>query len=266
MRLSIDNVVFKYDSVTILDGITFNVEQGRITGIIGPNGSGKTTLLRCMANTLKPEQGAVLIDEKNVLTYKRKDLAKFLSVVPQITRLETGFTVFETTLLGRYPHQGLFQRETEKDYRVVKSVLSRVGIGHLANRDVSELSGGEKQLVSIALALSQEPRVLLLDEPTLHLDINMQYKIMKICREICREEKIVIVIVIHDLILASHFCDDLIILKNGRILTAGPVDGVINEKTIRETYQTNVIIGRDGATGLKYIVPDYRNDKNIGGS
>ncbi|MHA2295315.1 MAG: ABC transporter ATP-binding protein [Candidatus Hodarchaeales archaeon] len=260
MELKVDNVSFSYDSVSIINEITLETRPGRIAGIIGPNGSGKTTLLRCIANVLKPKGGAVLIDSKGVNEFKTKELAKMLSAVPQISRLDTGFTVFETVLLGRYPHLGTFQRESETDYQVVKTTLERVGILQLSNRDVNELSGGEKQLVAIALALAQEPRVLLLDEPTLHLDINMQYTIMDLCKTICHDKNIVVIVVLHDLELASHYCDDLIILKGGKIKAAGSSDDVIIEKNILDTYGVKVVIGRDEGTGLKYILP-YNNKR-----
>ncbi|MFW9991815.1 MAG: ABC transporter ATP-binding protein [Candidatus Odinarchaeota archaeon] len=259
MEIKVDNVVFRYNSKPVLDGVTFEAKKCRITGIIGPNGSGKTTLLRCIVNILKPENGAIFIGNRAIHSYKTKELAKKLSAVPQISRLETGFTVFETVLLGRYPHLGTFQRESEQDFQVVKSVLERVGISRLANRDVNALSGGEKQLVAIALALAQEPRVLLLDEPTLHLDINMQYTIMELCREISRDKELVVIVVLHDLELAAHYCDDLIILKHGQIRAAGTSDEVIVKEHILDTYGVDVVVGRDDETGLKYILPHGGN-------
>jgi len=255
MDLKVENLSFRYENVGVLNDVTFQAKQGGITGIIGPNGSGKTTLLRCIANILKPNQGAVFIDGKDTRIFKNKELAKVLSVVPQLTSFTTGFTVFETVLLGRYPHLGVFQRESKKDYQVINSTLERVGISHLAKRDVDELSGGEKQLVTIALALAQEPQILCLDEPTLHLDINMQYMIMDLCKEISRDKRIVVIVVLHDLTLAAQYCDDLIILKNGKVLAMGPPDEVIVEEYILNTYGVKVIIGQDELTGLKYILP-----------
>ncbi|MFX0211276.1 MAG: ABC transporter ATP-binding protein, partial [Candidatus Hodarchaeota archaeon] len=197
MDLQVKNLSFCYENVAVLNGVTFEAKRGRITGIIGPNGSGKTTLIRCIANILKPNQGTVFFDDKDIHIYTNKEIAQILSVAPQLTNLTTGFTVFETVLLGRYPHLGVFQRESRKDYRIVNSTLERVGIAHLAKRDVDELSGGEKQLVTIALSLAQDPQIFCLDEPTLHLDINMQYMIMDLCREISRDKQIVVIVVLH---------------------------------------------------------------------
>ena len=258
MELKVANVAFSYENVPILNDIGFEAKQGQIVGIIGPNGSGKTTLLRCMSKILQPNQGQVLIDGKDVQSFNNMELAKLLSVVPQISSFTEGFTVFETVLMGRYPHLGLLQRESEKDYEIVHAAIERVRIPHLINRDVTELSGGEKQLVTIALALAQEPKLLCLDEPTLHLDINMQYMIMDLCREISQEKQIGVIVVLHDLALAAQYCDQLIILKNGRISAKGAPDDVITEDIISDTFSVNVTVGRDAPTGLKYILPTSR--------
>jgi len=262
MSLKVENLSFSYENVAVLDNVTFEAKQGGITGIIGPNGSGKTTLIRCIANILKPDHGAVLIDGKDTRGFNNKELAKVLSVVPQLTSLATGFTVFETVLLGRYPHLGLFQRESKQDFHIVKSTLERVGISHLARRDVDELSGGEKQLVTIALALAQEPLILCLDEPTLHLDINMQYKIMDLCKEISRNKRIVVIVVLHDLALAGLYCDDLIIIKDGKIKATGSPDEVIIEEFIQDTYGVEVIVREDKISHLKYILPKFKTKTN----
>lgn len=259
MSLTVEGVSFSYENLAVLHDVTFQAAQGQITGIIGPNGSGKTTLLRCMANMLKPNRGAVFIKGEDVRLFKNRELAKILSVVPQISTFSAGFTVFETVLLGRYPHLGMFQRESETDYEVINATLKQVGIAHLANRDVNELSGGEKQLVAIALALAQEPKILCLDEPTIHLDINMQFKIMDLCKEISRNKEMVVIVVLHDLALAAQYCDDLIILKEGEIKGIGSPDKVIVEEFILDTYGVKVIVGRDKRTGLKYILPSSRS-------
>ncbi|MFW9906219.1 MAG: ABC transporter ATP-binding protein [Candidatus Thorarchaeota archaeon] len=255
MDLKVKNLSFNYENVVALNDVTFEAKQGRITGIIGPNGSGKTTLLRCIAKVLKKKEGTVLFGDKDTHLLKNKEIAKVLSVVPQLSNLTTGFTVFETVLLGRYPHLGFLQRESERDYDIVNSTLERIGITHLAKRDVDELSGGEKQLVTIALALAQEPQILCLDEPTLHLDINMQYMIMDLCREISRDKRIIVIVVLHDLALAAQYCDDLIILKNGKIKAMGSPDEVILEDFILDIYGVEVIVGQDKVSGLKYILP-----------
>ncbi|MFX1518179.1 MAG: ABC transporter ATP-binding protein [Promethearchaeota archaeon] len=255
MGLEVEDLSFSYENISVLHNVTFEAKQGRITGIIGPNGSGKTTLIRCIANILKPDHGSVYLDGKDTRLLNNKELAKVLSVVPQLTSLATGFTVFETVLLGRYPHLGLFHRESKQDFQIVKSTLERVGISHLARRDVDELSGGERQLVTIALALAQEPQILCLDEPTLHLDINMQYKIMDLCKEISRDKRIVVIVVLHDLALAGLYCDDLIILKNGKVKATGSPDEVIIEEFILDAYGVEVIVGEDKTSRLKYILP-----------
>ncbi|MFX1249962.1 MAG: ABC transporter ATP-binding protein [Promethearchaeota archaeon] len=263
MELNVKNLSFSYENIDVLSDISFKAIDRRVTGVIGPNGSGKTTLLRCIANILKPFQGTVSIGDTDTRMLSNKELAKVLSVVPQLTSFTTGFTVFETVLLGRYPHLGIFQRESKQDYEVVNSTLERVGISHLKNRDVDELSGGEKQLVTIALALAQDPQILCLDEPTLHLDINMRYMIMDLCKEICYEKGIVVIIVLHDLALAAQYCDDIIILKNGRIKAMGSPDEVIIEEFIFDTYGVEVIVKKDELSGLKYILPNIGHKAKV---
>ena len=260
MEIQVNKVSFQYADMKVLDNITFSTNPGQILGILGPNGSGKTTLLRCIGGTLKPDQGIITINNKNIQEYKRKELAQFLSVVPQISSFTAGFTVFETVLMGRYPHLGIYQRETETDYQIVNAALEQVGIAHLVTRDVSELSGGEKQLVTIALGLAQEPRILCLDEPTLHLDINMQYKMMELSKEVWHSNQIGVIVVLHDLALAAQYCDRVIILKDGKIRAFGSPDEVINAEYIQDTYGVKVIVGRDTATGLKYIVPAFQTE------
>ena len=255
MDLSVSNLHFNYTDDPVLQDITFEMKKGQILGIIGPNGSGKTTLLRCVSKSLIPSNGTILLDGKNVNTYSNLEYAKLLSVVPQLSLFTPGFSVFETVMLGRYPHLGLLQKESEEDYSIVNSVLEQVKIAHLMTRDVSELSGGEKQLVAISLALAQEPKLLCLDEPTLHLDINMQYMIMNLCRELSRSKQLGILVVLHDLTLAAQYCDQLILLKNGQLQAKGSPKEVISSSIISETFGVEVIIGTDSSTGLQYILP-----------
>ncbi|MHA2174626.1 MAG: ABC transporter ATP-binding protein [Candidatus Hodarchaeales archaeon] len=255
MDLTVNNLYFKYAEDPVLTDITFEMKKGQILGIIGPNGSGKTTLLRCIAKSLIPTRGKISVRGRDVKTYTNMDYAKILSVVPQISIFTPGFSVFETVMLGRYPHLGMLQKESEQDYSIVNSTFDRVKITHLVSRDVSELSGGEKQLVAISLALAQEPQLLCLDEPTLHLDINMQYMIMDLCKEISRRNQLGVIIVLHDLALAGQYCDELILLKNGEIQAKGSPEKVITREIISETFGVEVIIGTDSSTGLQYILP-----------
>lgn len=255
MDLSVSNLHFNYTDDPVLQDITFEMKKGQILGIIGPNGSGKTTLLRCVSKSLIPSNGTIFLDGKNVNTYSNVEYAKLLSVVPQISLFTPGFSVFETVMLGRYPHLGMLQKESEEDYSIVNSVLEQVKITHLMTRDVSELSGGEKQLVAISLALAQEPKLLCLDEPTIHLDISMQYMIMNLCRELSRSKQLGILVVLHDLTLAAQYCDQLILLKNGQLQAKGSPKEVISSSIISETFGVEVIIGTDSSTGLQYILP-----------
>jgi len=219
MKLNINGVTFYYDSVKALNDITFEVSEGDVLGVIGPNGSGKTTLLRCINLALRPKVGTVFIDGENILELDRKDIAKNIGVVPQNSTIHFPFTVFDIVLMGRTPHLGRLDRETSKDIEIAKNAMKITNTQHLADRLIDEVSGGEKQRVIIARALTQEPKILLLDEPTLHLDINHQLEVLELVKKLARENKLIVVLVSHDLNLANRYCDRLMLLNSGKICT-----------------------------------------------
>uniref|UniRef100_A0A7C4W4E7 ABC transporter ATP-binding protein n=1 Tax=Geoglobus ahangari TaxID=113653 RepID=A0A7C4W4E7_9EURY len=240
--IEVKNLFFGFNSKRVLEDINLEIREGEMVFLLGPNGSGKTTLLRCIAGILKPE-GAVYIEGKSLRSISRTELAKILGYVPQ--RGEISFlTVFDAVLLGRKPHIGWEAKE--EDYRVVEEIIRLFGLENLASRKLNELSGGELQLVLIARALAQQPKYILLDEPTNNLDIRNQVGIMKILRRIVRERNISTVITTHDLNLAVSFADRVVLIKNGRVFAQGGVE-VINEKNVREVYGVNVrVIRMDG--------------------
>jgi iron complex transport system ATP-binding protein len=186
--LVIEDVDCFYESVQILEKVRFTVKTGTFLGILGPNGSGKTTLLKSISRVLKPRKGAILIDDVNVYKMKTADVAKQMAVVPQDSSIAFSFTALQVVLMGRAPHLSRFQSEGEKDLVIAKQAMEYTGTWNLANRLVTELSGGERQRVIIARALTQQPTVLLLDEPTSHLDISNQLEIMDLLKELCVEK------------------------------------------------------------------------------
>ena len=185
--LKIEGVDCSYDSVKILENVSFSVQTGNFLGILGPNGSGKTTLLKSISRVLKPRKGAVLLDEINIYKIKPVEVARKLAVVPQESSIGFSFTVQNVVLMGRNPHLGRFESESPEDIAIAKKAMEYTGTLHLANRLVTELSGGERQRVIIARALTQQPKVLLLDEPTTHLDISNQLEIMDLIKQLCVE-------------------------------------------------------------------------------
>jgi len=255
MKLKIRDICFYYDSTKVLENITFEVSEGEILGILGPNGAGKTTLLRCINRVLKPKKGSVVIDGANIRELTRKEIAKNIGVVPQNSTIHFPFTVFDIVLMGRNPHLGRLDRITLKDIEIAKKAMKVTNTLHLADRLIDEISGGEKQRVIIARALTQEPKILLLDEPTSHLDINHQLEILELIRKLAIKNRLTIVLVSHDLNLASRYCDRIILLKEGKIHSVGTPKEVLTKDNIRDVFKINVEINYDERTDTLNIVP-----------
>ncbi|MCD6101256.1 MAG: ABC transporter ATP-binding protein [Candidatus Marinimicrobia bacterium] len=255
MKLNINGITFFYDSVKALDDITFEVNEGEVLGVIGPNGSGKTTLLRCINMALKPKVGTVFIDGENILELDRKDIAKKIAVVPQNSTIRFPFTLFDIVLMGRTPHLGRLDRETPEDIEIAKKAMKITKTLHLADRLIDEVSGGERQRVIIARALTQEPKILLLDEPTLHLDINHQLEILELIKKLARKNKLIVILTSHDLNLASRYCDRLVLLNTGRIYSIGKPQNVLTRDNIREVYNIEVEINYNKRTKSLNIIP-----------
>ena len=255
MLLQIEDVDFYYESSKILNKITFQVKKGEILGVMGPNGSGKTTLLRCISNVLTPVHGTVLIDRQHVTSLTRKEIAQTIGVVPQSSHIDFAFTAFEIVMMGRTPHIGRFGRESVKDYEIARKAMQKTDTLHLSDRLFDELSGGEKQRVIVARALCQQPRILLLDEPTIHLDMGCQFEIMDLVKELCTQEDMVVVTVLHDLNLAAQYCDNIILLDSGAIVSAGPPNNVLTPENIKKTYDIHVLVGRHPLTNAPFITP-----------
>jgi len=255
MKLNIIGITFFYDSVKALDDITFEVNEGEVLGVIGPNGSGKTTLLRCINMVLKPKVGTVFIDGENILELDRKDIAKKIAVVPQNSTIRFPFTLFDIVLMGRTPHLGRLDRETPEDIEIAKKAMKITKTLHLADRLIDEVSGGERQRVIIARALTQEPKILLLDEPTLHLDINHQLEILELIKKLARKNKLIVILTSHDLNLASRYCDRLVLLNTGRIYSIGKPQNVLTRDNIKEVYNIEVEINYNKRTKSLNIIP-----------
>lgn len=239
-----------YRNKSVLHEIGFSIEQGQVVAVLGPNGVGKTTLLKCLNRILKVRQGTVLLDGESLLDLSTMDIARRVGYVPQ--RVETGrLTAFDAILLGRRPHIGW--DVTPRDLAIVDAVLTKLGMEALRLAYLDEMSGGELQKVAIARALVQEPKVLLLDEPTSNLDLKNQVDILTTIREIVRDHKIAAVMTMHDLNQALRFADTFIFIKNGAVYIHGNQD-VITPLVIEEVYGLPVIIGELG--GIRCVIPD----------
>ena len=240
LNLRLDKVSLGYGKRTVLTDINLEVRVGEMLGIIGPNGSGKSTLIRGITRLLSPSSGQIFIDGQDIANMKHGDLARLVAVVPQNAVLPVLFTAIEMVLIGRTPHLGLFRYEGEKDLTIVRKAMEATQTIDFANRRIGELSGGEKQRLVIARALTQEPKIILLDEPTTHLDINFQIETLDLIRKLCQEQKLIVVTALHDLNLAVQYCDRLVVLSQGKIYSQGAPETVINAQTIKAVYGAEI--------------------------
>jgi iron complex transport system ATP-binding protein len=251
VRLKVKDVEFSYASVPILKDICIELAKSEMLGVVGPNGAGKSTLLRCIDRILEPQRGSILLDEREIKKMSMLELAKKLGYIPQSTSQVFPATVFDTVLLGRRPHVGW--RSGEKDMKNVLKTLQMLKIEKFAMRDINELSGGQQQKVFIARALTQEPDVLLLDEPTSNLDIRHQLEVMDIIKNIVREEELSAIMAIHDLNLASRYADRIIMMNSGKIFAAGDPVSVLTPDNIKWVYGVEAEVNNNN--GRPYIVP-----------
>ena len=259
--LNIKNLCFKYKNEEVLKDIDFHLEKNDFVGIIGPNGSGKSTLLKNISRILDPNEGVIYLDQKLLNEYSSKELAKKMAVVPQNTNVDFNFTVYDIIMMGRNPYQGKWGKINEKDSEIVNEVMEVTDTKYLEDKKINQLSGGERQRVIIARSLAQKPDLLLLDEPTSSLDINYQGEIFDLISELNEKLSLTIIVVSHDLNLASQYCDDLILLSKGKIYAVGSPEEVLTEKNIREVYNTEVIIKRNNITDRPYVTLIPRNYK-----
>jgi len=252
--LKVKNLSCGYDSKIILKDINFELKEEEILGIIGPNGSGKTTLFRAITSIIKSMKGEVVLQGKNIKELSFIELARKIAVVSQASNIELNTTVQDYVLLGRTPHRKKYQfLDSSHDEEIVTNALTLTETLGFRGRLLSELSGGERQLVSFSRALSQEPKLLLLDEPTSHLDITHQVKILDLIKRLNREEGITVIIILHDLNLASEYCDRLVLLNNGSIYKIGSPWEVLTYQIIEEVYKTVVIVNKNPISSKPFV-------------
>lgn len=262
-----DNLHFAYGASTpVLSDVSFRVPQGGMVGLIGPNGSGKTTTMKLLAGTLTPTSGRVLLDGQGLRSLPRRLAARRVAVVPQDTHLAFDFTVLEVALMGRHPYLGAFELEGPEDVALAMHALAQTSSAHLAPRSFATLSGGERQRVVIASALAQfeqaadrpverTGRVLLLDEPTASLDLHHQLELTALLRRLNCAEQLTIVVSTHDLSLAAALCDQLILLRDGRLLDVGPIAKVLTRDSIRDLYGVDADVQYHEGAGHLTVVP-----------
>ncbi|MDR2666382.1 MAG: ABC transporter ATP-binding protein [Endomicrobium sp.] len=255
----IDNVSTCYLNKEILKNISFKVNERDFLGIIGKNGVGKSTLLKVLCKLVKPYSGNVFIDCKNINCFSKKEFAKMVSFLPQYLDTSLSFNVFEFIMFGRYPYMNALKIPSSKDYIAVKKIMNFLQITNLSQRKINELSGGEKQKILIAQVLAQETDIIVFDEPTSHLDIGGQNDILEILRDLNENYNKIIILTLHDLNVASEFCNKLVLLENGSICKQGVPEEVLNHVDIERVYNTKVIVEMNPISNRPYIIQVSKN-------
>jgi iron complex transport system ATP-binding protein len=248
--ISAENINFSYALKPVMEGVSFAVDEAQIVAIIGPNGSGKTTLLKIINGTLFPDSGQMLIDGKDTLRWSRQDIARKVAIVPQETAVIFPFYAEEIVLMGRFPHLSNYRFEDKKDYRIVHEAMEKTDTLAFAARRFDELSAGERQRVLIARALAQEPKVLLLDESTVFLDLKHQAQFLALLRQLNTAQQLTVIFVTHDINLAAQHADRIILLYSGKIYAIGKPAEVITAANIKEVYDVDSLIDQNPQNGL----------------
>lgn len=248
--INVQNLSFSYcKAYQILNKIEFDAEEGQCVAILGNNGAGKSTMVKCLNRILMPQEGAVVVNGRDVGSLNRQAIAQEMAYVAQQNE-GAQFTVYDAVLLGRKPYIKI--SPTDEDHRITRNIIDRMGLSDFSLRYIDELSGGELQKVMLARALAQQPKVLMLDEPTSNLDLKNQYEVMGIIRDIAAEDRICVVIVIHDLNLALRYCNRFLFIKNSHVYSLGGAETVSCD-AIREVYGMDVTI--ENIRGYPTVVP-----------
>ena len=242
------DLTYEIEGKTLLQGVSLRADRGQFVGLIGPNGAGKSTLLRAMSGALRYRSGAIRLEGAELKDLSSKDVASGVALVPQIAPYTHGFTAIELVLMGRYPHLGRFQIEGKEDDRIARDAMRLTETEQFADRTLDTLSGGERQRVFVARALAQQPRILLLDEPTSNLDVLHQLKVLGLVRKLV-DDGLTAVAAIHDLSMAARYCDQLVLLSDGRVVAEGLPDKVLVPETIESAFGVKSAVYRDPVTG-----------------
>ncbi|AYE34357.1 ABC transporter ATP-binding protein [Clostridium septicum] len=244
-----------YDEKIILDNINLDIEEGKITALIGSNGCGKSTLIKSIARILTPKSGTVLMKDKNILKIPSKEVSRLLSMLPQNSNAPEDLTVYDLVKQGRYPYHNLLSFWSKKDEKIVLEAISKMGLVNEKNVTLGNLSGGQRQRAWIALALAQDTEIILLDEPTNHLDIKYQLEILNILKELNEKENRTIVMVIHDINHALKYAHNIVALKDGDIFAQGNKESIINEDLIKSVFDIKCKLIDSPVDSCKMCVP-----------
>ena len=246
---------FRYDREWVVRNVTFTLEPGEFLGLLGPNGSGKSSLLKVLNGILHPQQGQVAFENRELSSWSRRRLAQRMAMVAQEIQLDFPFTVLELVLMGRYPHLGALEFESDRDLAIARECMERLEIHHLENRLVTRLSGGERQRALVARALCQQPRCLLMDEPTAFLDLRHQLDLFTLTRELTARHGVGALVISHDINLAAQFCDRLLVMDRGGLAVQGKPEEVIRPEHLEAVYGCRLQVDRSPVSGKPRVTP-----------
>ncbi len=261
--LKAEHIDSGYNHKTIVSDVSVTVPKNKISVILGANGCGKSTLLKTFARLLAPQSGQIVLDGKSIAEIPSKQLAKTLGLLPQSSVAPEGIRVLDLVSRGRFPYRQFLKSMTKEDYAAIEEAMSIMGITELADRAVDELSGGQRQRVWIALALSQQTDILLLDEPTTFLDIAYQIEILDMLTDLNRKRKTTIVMVLHDINLSARYADCLFAMKNGRLVAEGAPKEIITPKLIKDVYGLECDVINDPVSNSPMILPKGRYHTSV---
>lgn len=255
--LEVQNISINYQTCEVISDVSFTLQENNIVAVLGANGAGKTTLLKALNGALPITKGAILLDEKPLQSFSRRDIAQKISVVAQENETKFPVTVLEYVLSGRFAHGGVFGWESADDLRIAENALEMCDLKDFESRLMNELSGGERQRVVFARALATQARILLLDEPTANLDLSHQAILFRLVRERCETCNSAAVIITHDLNLASEFADEILLLKRGKVVAKGAPSEVLTADNLREVFEVEVFLDGHPKSGKPRITMSY---------
>ena len=248
--IAVNGLDFSYSKTCrVLEQIDFNAQEGQCVAVLGNNGAGKSTMIKCLNRILQPQEGTVVVNGRDIHNLSRQKIARKIAYVSQQNE-SSQFTVYDAVLLGRKPY--IKMSPVDEDHRITRNIIERMGLEGFSLRYIDELSGGELQKVMLARALAQQPKVLMLDEPTSNLDLKNQYEVMSIIRDIAIQDKLCVIIVIHDLNLALRYCDRFMFIKNSHVYSLGGAE-TVNRDSIRDVYGLDVTV--ESIRGYRTVVP-----------
>ena len=254
MTLEVRGLKYTYGKYLVLDGVDLPIVDGEVIGILGPNGCGKTTLLKNLNKNLEPTGGCVMLDGESMADLSKKEIAREIAVVPQTNEIRFAFTVRDIVAMGRMPFQGMMGAPSGEDERIVDEAIRRTGLSKHVDRHINTMSGGERQRVIIARAIAQTPKYLLMDEPTLHLDISMQFDALNLVHKLSRETGLTVVIVSHDLGMVARYCDRIVMIHDHKVHCVGTPEEVLTPENMRTVFNVDAELVFDEKIGKNTVM------------